>query len=265
MASLPPFLVVLDISALLAGSRREWQEFTRIGHCFLPEAALAELRSLCDRAVESSQEQTAREFFRFFPESGWRTTPLLESHPSLQPAEGHTLSKKARLAQSVAQAAYGMARHRSDGLVVLVSNDMSLMQKVRLLGVQNLCAIPLTAMVQWSRTERKPPVVTHQLQAMRSPAVATASTTANKATRTSSPTRTVASTPRPVTPQRSTQKPFRIPVSKIFFNLLTLGIVAIAVLAVWRVVHPSSFTQFWRLLPLPSQSFSPKNSSIENS
>lgn len=250
MAALPPFLLVLDVSALMSGSRREWQEFSRIGNCFVPEAVLDEMRFLCDRASDAAHEQTAREFFRFFPESGWRTTALVETHPLLQPAEGHALSKKARLALTVAQTAYGLARHRADGLTILVANDLGLMQRLRSLDVHNLCAIPLMALVQWSRTERKPPVVTHQLQAMRSPVGATASAPSSKSVRAPSSARTTPTAPKASTVHHSPKKPFRIPLTKIFFNLLTLGIVTIAVLAIWRVVHPPSFAQVWQLLPL---------------
>ncbi len=259
MAALPPFLLVLDISALMAGSRREWQEFSRVGSCFVPEAVLEEMRFLCDRAVESSHEQTAREFFRFFPESGWRTTGLVESHPMLQPPEGHALSKKARLALTVAQSAYGLARNRSDALVILVANDLGLMQRLRSLDVHNLCAIPLMALVQWSRTERKPPVVAHQLQTMRFPVGAAASPTSSRVSRATPPGRTATPPSRPVPARRSPQKPFRVPFVKIFFNLLTLGIVAIATLAVWRVLHPPSFAQFWRQLPFTQSSSSKTN------
>ncbi|QZZ19406.1 hypothetical protein J5X98_18765 [Leptothermofonsia sichuanensis E412] len=250
MAALPPFLLVLDISALMSGSRREWQEFSRIGSCFVPEAVLEEMRFLCDRASDAAHEQTAREFFRFFPESGWRTTALVETHPLLQPAEGHALSKKARLALTVAQAAYGLALHRADGLTILVANDLGLMQRLRSLEVHNLCAIPLMALVQWSRTERKPPVVAHQLQAMRSPVGATASAPAKKSVRAVSPMQSTPTASRPSTRRPSPRKPFRIPITKIFFNLLTLATVGVMGLAIWRVVHPPSFAQFWQQLPL---------------
>jgi hypothetical protein len=144
--------------------------------------------------------------------------------------------------------AYGLAVHRPDALVILIANDLGLMQRLRMLDVQNLCAIPLMALVQWSRTERKPPVVSHHLQAMRSPVTATASATAGKSTKSASSTRPAPVVAKPTTVRRLPKKPFRIPVAKIFFNLLTLAIVAIAALAVWRAVHPSSFNQFIDML-----------------
>ncbi len=249
MAALPPFLLVFDISALLSSSEREWREFARVGDCFVPRAVLEEIQNLCDRASESSQEQTAREFSRFFPVGGWKSTLSIASHPSLKPAEGHELSKKARLALTVAQTAYGLARNRPDALIILVANDQGLMQRIRGLGIANLCPIPLVALVQWGRTGRKPPIVTHQLQAMR--------TTAGKATlvTASQPTRAVTPSPAKNTPtysapvRRSTRPPLRIPIANIFFNLLTLAIMGGLVAVAWYMISPRSFTQFWRQLP----------------
>ncbi|MBW4693107.1 MAG: hypothetical protein KME27_15245 [Lyngbya sp. HA4199-MV5] len=249
MAALPPFLILLDLSALMSSGIRHWQEFSRLGECFIPKAVLEEIQLLCNHAIEPTQARTAREFVRFFPESGWKATTSIAHHPALKPSEGHTLSKKTRLSLAAAQAAYGLARNRPEGLVVVAANDQGLIQRLRMLGTPNLCGMPLTVLVQWSRTARKPPVVANQLHAMRLMVGVVTSTVNNPST--PPPARSLPSqsyqSKKPLSPKRSIRPAY------IFYNLVTLAIVAIAVLAVWRIVHPPSFDRFWQQLPFVSQ------------
>jgi hypothetical protein len=250
MAALPPFLIVLDLSAVMASSVRHWQEFSRLGECFLPKAVLEEIQMLCSHAIEPTQERTAREFVRFFSESGWKATASIAQHVALKPTEGHTLSKKTRLSLATAQAAYGLARNRPEGLVVVAANDQGLVQRLRMLNTPNLCGMPLTVLIQWSRTARKPPVVANQLHAMRLMVGATTAASSQTA-----PTPLARSQPSQSTQNkgyRSARRVFRP--AQIFYNLLTLAIVLIAILAVWRVVHPASFNQLWQQLPFLGQS-----------
>lgn len=249
MAALPPFLIVLDLSAVMASSVRHWQEFSRLGECFIPKAVLEEIQLLCSHAIAPAQERTAREFVRFFSESGWKATTSIAQHAALKPTEGHALSKKTRLSLATAQAAYGLARNRPEGLVVVAANDQGLVQRLRLLNTPNLCGLPLTVLVQWSRSARKPPVVANQLHAMR--LMVGAVTPVVNRTPTATPAR-----PKPSqTAQSKGHYPARrsLRPAQIFYNLVTLAIVAIAVLAMWRVVHPTSFNQLWRQIPLVGQ------------
>lgn len=246
MAALPPFLILLDLSALMASGVRHWQEFSRLGECFIPKAVLEEIQMLCSHAIEPDQARTAREFVRFFPESGWKATTSIAQHAALKPIEGHVLSKKTRLSLAAAQAAYGLARSRPEGLVVVAANDQGLVQRLRMLNTPNLCGMPLTVLVQWSRTARKPPVVANQLHAMRlmvGAVIPAASRTSIAPPARPKPSQIAQSKERH--PARRSVRPVQI-----FYNLLTLVIVAIAVLAVWRVVHPTSFNQLWRQFPI---------------
>ncbi|XHX77003.1 MAG: PIN domain-containing protein [Stenomitos frigidus ULC029] len=246
MATLPPFLILLDISALMASGVKHWQEFSRIGDCFIPKAVLEEIQLLCDHAIEPAQARTAKEFVRFFPESGWKATTSIAQHAALKPTEGHILSKKTRLSLATAQAAYGLARNRAEALVIVAANDQGLIQRLRMLNTPNLCGLPLTVLVQWSRTARKPPVVTNQLHAMRllvgavAPTASRMTTSAAVRPRASQP---VQSQPRP-TVHPTVRRSFRP--AQMFYNLLTLAIIAIAVVGVWRVVHPPSFDRLWQ-------------------
>ncbi|PSB32652.1 PIN domain-containing protein [Stenomitos frigidus] len=250
MAALPPFLIVLDLSAVMSSSVRHWQEFSRLGECFLPKAVLEEVQQLCSHAIEPNQERTAKEFIRFFPESGWKATMSIAQHAALKPTEGHTLSKKTRLSLATAQAAYGLAHNRPEGLVVVAANDQGLIQRLRMLNTPNLCGMPLTVLVQWSRTARKPPVVTNQLHAMRLMVGAATTPAANKTA--PAPARPKPSQPTQSYGHRSAKRVFRP--AQVFYNLLTLVIVAIAILAIWRVLHPASFNKLWQQLPFLSQS-----------
>ncbi|MBW4473773.1 MAG: hypothetical protein KME45_25860 [Stenomitos rutilans HA7619-LM2] len=250
MAALPSFLILLDLSAIMSSGVRHWQEFSRVGECFISKAVLEEIQLLCNHAIEPAQERTAREFVRFFPESGWKATTSIAQHPALKPSEGHTQSKKTRLSLATAQAAYGLARNRPDDLVVVAANDQGLIQRLRMLGTPNLCGMPLTVLVQWSRTARKPPVVANQLHAMRL-MVGAVAPTVSKTPDTRPPMRSTPSqssqSKKPLSPQRTIRPAY------IFYNLLTLVIVAIATLAAWRIVHPPSFNRFWQQLPFVSQ------------
>jgi len=260
-AMLPSILLLFDTSALLASRTREWQLFSRIGDCYLPRVVLQEISFLRDRASETTTESAVREFERFYPTSGWRQTSSIASHPKLRPAEGHALSNRARVALAVAQTAYGLARNHPDSLVVLVANDQGLTQKVRSLELSNLCGIPLAALMQWLRTQRRPQAVNHQLQTMRleigefmmvgsgnryrSPA-ATAAVAGTHATTTPPALRPTRRSP---VNQRSRRRSFN-PIG-LLSRLITLGILITLGMAVWRVVNPISFNQFWQQLPLP--------------
>lgn len=281
MAILPPFLIVFDTSALLAGETRQWQEVTPLGDCFVPEAVLEAMQTLCDRATEPDIESKARGFIRFFEASSWQTTRAIAEHPSLQPAAGHTLSQRARLALEVLQNSYGLAHNRSDSLVVLVANDQPMLQRVLGLNRPNLCGLPLAALMQWSRTQRRPATLNHHLQLMRSitpvasevshptetpnprPLSAKQNTSRQTAARQISAQQRSASPPPAPAPARSPttrsrpnasspaprriRRSFRL--SSFLANLITLAVLAIVGGAMWQFIHPASFNQFWQQLP----------------
>lgn len=266
MSLLPPLLIVLDISALLAGKTREWQEFSRTGECYVPRAVLDEMTVLKDHASESEIESVAREFARFYPTSGWKETTAIADHASLKPAAGHTLSKKARLSTTVLQHVYGLAERRPDALVVLVANDQPLLKRLQALNMPNLCGLPFTALVQWSRTQRRPPVVTHHMQGMKSPARVASDPLAARPTPIAASPKAIAkpaSTLQPL-PTRSTSAPSeqwdarrpkrQLPIRPVLGNLFNLLVLVFVVGVIWRFAHPTSFAQVWKQLPFVEQS-----------
>lgn len=252
MTLLAPTLIVFDTTALLASAPRDWRGFSRLGECYVPEVVLEQMEFMGDRASEPEAEATAREFNRFYPNSGWKKTNTLAEHPTLKPAPGHTLSKRARLSLEVLGCAYGLALRYPSSLVVLVANDQAMLQKVLGLHVKNLCGLPVTALQQWYRTQRRPQVVNHHLQLMRSapaastsPASARSLTTANRG---SAPVE-VASFPVAHQAQRRRRGGRSLWIG-LLSNLVSLVVLAIAVAAIWSVVRPASFKQFWQQLPV---------------
>lgn len=279
-------LLLIDLSAAIAGGTRDWQEYWKVGQCYLPQIVYEEIQFLCNRAPEPSQEQTAREFMRFYFGSGWHLATTKATHPTLTPASGQAISKRARLGLATAECAYGLAQENGDKLVVFVANNHQLLQKIQAIGASNLCAITSTALLQWSRTGQRPPAVTQQMQsaikAVESQGVpqkqSVASTSAQSAVTRSRPAPTSAqsavtrsrpassqslsaSSPRPMTgpasAARMTQASSRQKTSsagspsKLISSVLTLLGIAIASLFVWRTIQPASFNRFSQQLGLP--------------
>lgn len=282
MAILPPFLIIFDASALLAGETRQWQEASRLGDCFIPEPVLEAMQTLCDRAPDPNIESKAREFIRFFDASGWQMNCGKAEHPALQPVPGHALSQRARLALEILQNSYGLSQRRLDSLVILVANDQPMLQRVLGLNRPNLCGIPLAALVQWSRTQRRPATVNHHLQLMRAATPVTSEVThptetpnprsmpakqsvsrQTTARQISAQQRSVSPPPAPAPvrssnvrprsriaspPPRRARRSFRL--SSFLANLITLAVLVTIGGGIWRFVHPASFSQFWEQLPL---------------
>nr|WP_290221944.1 PIN domain-containing protein [Trichocoleus desertorum] len=263
MAAPHPILVILDFNALEVGKTREWQEFSRVGECFIPQVVFDEIRYLHDRAPEASLEQTAREFIRFFPDSGWNMTAISATHASLKPASGESFSKKARLSLAVAQAAYGLSRNHPGSLVVLVTTDQSLLQRVQGVEAPNLCGITAAALRQWCRTERQPLAVTQQLRQMATTPVVGAgkvgagnvSTSLNKSATATTPKSRSHNVVR-MSPNPSQRQPTfsNAPgaIAQLFSTLLMLGALVLAGSTAWYLLQPAGFNQFLQKAGLPT-------------
>ena len=256
MSDLPPILLLLDLSALLVGKPREWQEFARLGRCYVPQSIYQEIQAQSQVGIDSNFEQTAKEFCRFFAESNWQLTGAGALHPSLQPSEGQNLSKRARLGQTVSECAYGFARQSPGRLVVLVSNDQPLLKRIQSLGVSNLCGVPGSALLVWSRSGRRPAIVAQHLQAMRSTAVTVSGLTAPPRSRSTVP-------PHRVAPRSLRESPPKVRAVQPIYNhpdllrQLVSGVSALVALmitigVVWYVVQPKSFNHFLRQQNLPT-------------
>jgi len=258
MTLLPPVLLVFDSNAILAGRSPDWRGFTRIGDCLIPKVVMDDVEFSSTYAPEQSVEAIAKEFLRFYPNGGWQQTLVTASHPKLKPAEGHTLSKRARLALGLMQTAYGLAKRRPEALVVLVSNDQSVLHQLSQLDMPNLCGLTLAAMQQWNRTQRRPPIVTNHLQTLRTPVEAGVTATSQPTPYRSTLRSASGMTPAEQRWRAQRKRPVRLGwLKSLVYNLIGVAILAIALAAVWRVVHPSSFNQFWRQLPISIKVLNP--------
>ncbi|OLP17649.1 hypothetical protein BST81_15105 [Leptolyngbya sp. 'hensonii'] len=245
-----PILLVLDLSAIMASKTREWQEFSRVGTCYLPDVVLEEIQFLCDRAVESEEEQTAREFIRFQPKSGWQPTDITLSHPALRSGTVNTLSKKARLSLEVGECAYGLSEASALQLVVLVTNDQLLLQHIQRIGATNLCGVTMAALLQWARVHQKPPGVMQHLKAMQGnlPGMADPSHLPRSPSSQSPFTTGAPASIR--RPRRRSAQPSAL--SQIFSGLIVLLGITIGVLFAWRLIQPTNFNKFWKQMGLPA-------------
>ncbi|NJL22252.1 MAG: hypothetical protein HC895_17800 [Leptolyngbyaceae cyanobacterium SM1_3_5] len=174
MTALPPVSLVLDISALSAASAREWLEFSRVGTSHVPQVVYEEMNFLFDRSPDPDLERVARAFKRFYANSGWQITDETGHHPALKVASGQAMTKRGRVSLAVARCAYGLAQNHANNLVVLVSSDRALLQRLYDIQLPNLCGITGAALLQWCRSGQRPIAVSQKLQQMRSTAQAAA-------------------------------------------------------------------------------------------
>lgn len=259
MTTPPPVLIVLDLSTLMGSTTREWQDYSRVGSCYLPQVVYEEIEFLSGRAPEPDLEKTAREFLRFFPNSGWQLTNAIASHPALTPPAGQALSKQARLSLAVAQCAYGLSGEHPGELVVLVSTVQQLLQRLGALQSPNLCGIVPAALLQWARTGQKPPAVTQQMAAtLKAGGTPVSAATASKPTSplpkaaTSAPMTGPASAARTLASSSRRNSGGMRALSGVIGSVLALIGLAIAGGFAWRAIQPASFNKFWHQLGLPS-------------
>ncbi|MEG3894463.1 MULTISPECIES: PIN domain-containing protein [unclassified Microcoleus] len=162
---LPPVLVTFDADVLMAGRTQVWQEYAKVGTCYIPEVVYDEIDRLTGQAVEKAQEQVAREFMRFFADSGWIATDAQETHRALEPSIKNQ-SKPAMLVVATAQCVYGLAQEHPEALVIFVSNSQPLLKRLASVGATNLCGITGAMLLNWARKGERPPAATQQLQSL---------------------------------------------------------------------------------------------------
>jgi hypothetical protein len=196
MTATPPVLLVLDVSALSATTPREWLEFSRVGVGHVPQLVYEEMRFLFDRSPDPDLERVSRAFTRFYPTSGWQITDESAHHPALKVVGGQAMTKRARVSQAVARCAYGLALNHPASLVVLVTADRSLLQRLFEIQVSNLCGVTGPTLMQWSRSGQRPIIVSQKLQQMRVPGKNHSSgRSASQVSSPTSPVRITAGTP----------------------------------------------------------------------
>lgn len=278
MTLIPPVLLVLDITALVSGSQREWREFSRVGRAHIPQAVYEEMRLLFDRSPDPDLEELSKAFNHFYPTSGWQITDAHAHHAALT-ATGHGLTHRTRIALAAARCAHALALNSPTHMVVLVTRNQLMWQRIGEISLVNLCAIDAAELLQWSRTGQRPIVVIQQLQQLRSTMaeVSTAGMAGSPQVRTSPSRLSTASSTRS-SPARSSSirspsraAPYRVQsaprsqarpakelpgwLQQIVSLGLALGCVAIAGWILWGIIHQNGWLEFLRqpLDPVQSQ------------
>lgn len=266
MTVTPPVILVFDVSALSAASPTEWREFSRVGNCYIPQVVYEEMKMLFDRSPDPDLEQLAKSFNRFYSASGWKVSEATAHHPALKVASGQALTRRSRVSLAVGKCAFGMAQEFPNSLVVLVSKDRALLQRLYDIPAFNLCGITGEALLQWSRSGQRPIAVSQKFQQFR----AAYGMQPVKVERSAKPVTPPASSPvRQTTTTRTTAKPPRsVPIHHHQASLaewllearsLLLALLGLAVAGylIWMLAN-GQFNQFFQQ-PVNQQSLLPKN------
>lgn len=250
MVATPPVILVFDVSALSAASPTEWREFSRVGNCYIPQVVYEEMKMLFDRSPDPDLEQLAKAFNRFYTTSGWKVSDATAPHPALKVASGQALTRRARVSLAVGKCAYGLAQEFSNSLVVLVSKDRSLLQRLYDIPSYNLCGVTGDALLQWSRTGQRPIPVSQKFQQFRAaygiqPDKSSGSSSASKSPPPPQPTSSVRTLPKATRAKPSVAPVFLsdwLPEVKSFI-LAVLGF-AVAGYLLWMLVSGNIETLF---------------------
>ncbi|MBI4781926.1 MAG: hypothetical protein HY785_11500 [Oscillatoriophycideae cyanobacterium NC_groundwater_1537_Pr4_S-0.65um_50_18] len=165
--AVPPVILVFDISALSVASPSEWREFSRVGSCYIPQVVYEEMRLMFDRSPDPDLERIAKAFNRFYASSGWQITDANGHHPNLKVGSGQALTRRSRVSLAVGRCAFALSQDFPNSLVVLVSKDRALLQRLYEIPVVNLCGITGESLLQWSRTGQRPIAVSQKFQQFR--------------------------------------------------------------------------------------------------
>jgi hypothetical protein len=244
MAAVPPVILVFDISALSVATPSEWREFSRVGSCYVPQVVYEEMRLLFDRSPDPDLERIAKAFNRFYASSGWQITDANAHHPLLKVGSGQSLTRRSRVSLAVGRCAYGLAQNFPNTLVVLVSKDRTLLQRLYEIPCVNLCGITGDALLQWSRSGQRPIAVSQKFQQFRfAHNIPPNTTTVSQSYQRTSPTRITP--PEPKTPLRKAiSTPEWMP--DLISLLLAAAGLAIAGYLIWMLLNNSALK---KLLP----------------
>lgn len=251
MAATPPVILVFDVGALSASTPSEWREFSRVGSCCVPQVIYEEMRLLFDRSPDPDLERMAKSFNRFYASSGWRITDINASHAAFKVPSGQGLTRRARLSLAVGRCGYGLAQTYPASLIVVVTKDRSLLQRLYDIPCVNLCGVPVESLLQWSRTGQRPIQVSQRLQQFRvvNEMPPPNANLVSEGYQRTSPTRLSAV---PMTPmKRISSMPDWVP---DFVSLvMAAGGLAVAGYFVWQIVHSPQVQQLF-LRPIGPQS-----------
>lgn len=253
MVAVPPVILVFDISALSAATPSEWREFSRVGSCYVPQVVYEEMKLKFDRSPDPDLERIAKAFNRFYAASGWQITDVSGHHASLKVGSGQALTRRSRVSLAVGRCAYGLAETTPGSLVVLVTKDRELLQRLYDIPMVNLCGVTVDNLLQWSRTGQRPIAVSQKLQQFRAAhgGQPTGTTGTSQTYQRTSPTRVSAAGSRARSLRNVASTPDWLP--DLVSLLLAAAGLALAGYLVWLVFRNGNIRQFFQQSPAQSQ------------
>lgn len=245
-------ILVFELTTILSGSTRDWVDFGSHAQCYLPEVVLQELNFLTQRAVTPKEEKIAREFNRFFPDSGWEITSTMSAHPAISPKETESISKQARLIVAIAESVYDLALRNSEEIVVLVSSNGNLKRDLLETGIKNLAVISSAQLKQWIRYNEIPMAVTDIIEQSSVEGNNSASPPKIKK---DSPSRQINPSSRRNNNIRNSSNT-KVKSKESFLQIIKSGFLAIGSLIItvgvaWYFIAPESFSQMWERMGFP--------------
>ena len=248
-----PYLLLVETSAIIQTNPNTWQAIAKLGECLLPEIVAREIKNIANGKAEGNE--SAAKQFQNSSELNWQITTLTAKHADLVIRTTQNLSRQARLMINVAQSAVGVANAHPQQCVVLISDEISLRDRIAKLDSKNLCAIPSAVARQWSRTDQAPPIVHQSIEYLQKQI----SEPTNQFPRQTDTIYLSTSSSRATAEQKikDNQKinpnHRQIAISLVKFGLATTFLVSILLFG-WRLAQPQKFQQFWKkngLPPLP--------------
>lgn len=245
MVAVPPVVLVFDISALSSSTPSEWREFSRAGGCYVPQVVYEEMKLKFDRSPDPDLERIAKAFNRFYAASGWRITDISGHHAALKVGSGQALTRRSRVSLAVGRCAYGLSENLPGSLVVLVTKDRLLLQRLYEIPVVNLCGITVDNLLQWSRTGQRPIPVSQKLQQFRAAnGIQPSGTNLSQPYQQTSPDRiTARSASAKSGGMRSVSAPNWLP--DLISLLLAAAGLAVAGYLIWLVINNGSIRRFF--------------------
>lgn len=252
-----PYLLLVETSAIIQTNPNTWQAIAKLGECLLPEVVALEIKNIANGKVEGN-EPTAKQF-QNSSDLNWQITSLTAKHAELVIRATQNLSRQTRLMINVAQSAVGVANAHPQQCVVLISDEISLRDRIAKLDFKNLCAIPSAVARQWSRTDQAPPIVHQSIKYLQKQIQTQISEPANQFPHQTDTIYLSTSGSSPNAEQKIKDNPKtnpnyrQIAISLVKFGLATTFLFS-TLLFGWRLAQPQQFQQFWKkngLPPLP--------------
>jgi len=251
-----PYLLLVETSVINQTDANTWKAIAKIGECLLPEVVALEIKNIAKGKAEGNE--SAAKQFQKLSQLNWQITSLTAKHADLMIRTTQNLSRNAKLMINVAQSAVGVANAYPNKCVVLISDEISLRDRIAKLDLKNLCAIPSAIARQWSRTDQAPPIVNDAviqlLEKLEQTALQSSQqlNTINLISEKSSSPHLKAN--HPVSSQKSSSKNNlnhrHLAISLVKYGLMTAFLATILLFG-WRLAQPQQFQEFWKKTGLP--------------